>query len=86
MPMKTTYEDYASEEADAIINGEKLVAPEMLMDRWKISRKEVMKIANGNHPSGVHLPGVRFGSKTIRFRLADVVRAEYDLYGGKRGL
>ena len=79
--METSAETYANEEADAISNGEKLVAPEMLMDRWMISRKELLKIVNGHHRSGVHLPALRFGSKTIRFRLADVVRVEYELYG-----
>ena len=79
--MPTSFNEYASEEADAIVNGERLVAPEMLMDRWAISRKELLKIVNGNHPSGVHLPALRFGSKTVRFRVADVVQVEYALYG-----
>jgi hypothetical protein len=72
--------EYASCEADSILKGERLVAPEMLMERWQISRKEVMKLANGHHPSGVFLPSVRFGSKTVRFRLTDVVEVEYRLY------
>jgi hypothetical protein len=79
--MQTTFEDYASEESDAIANGDRLVAPEMLRDRWGISQKELLKIVNGIHRSGVHLPALRFGSKTMRFRLADVVRVEYEIYG-----
>lgn len=65
--MQTTFEDYASEESDAIANGDKLVAPEMLRDRWRISQKELLKIVNDNHKSGIHLPALRFGSKTMRF-------------------
>jgi hypothetical protein len=76
----TTFEQYSSEEADAISNGEKLVCPEMLLDRWGISKKELRKIINGQHRSGVHLPALRFGAKTKRFRLTDVVRAEFELY------
>jgi hypothetical protein len=79
--MDTTYNEYASEETDAIVNGEKLVAPEMLTDRWGISQSELLKLVNGNHRSGVHLPALRFGSKTMRFRLVDVVRVEYEMYG-----
>ena len=79
--METTFEDYASEESDAIVNGEKLVAPETLMDRWMISRKELLNLVNGHHRSGIHLRALRFGSKTIRFRLSDVVRVEYEMYG-----
>ena len=79
--MDKTYNEYASEETDAIVNGEKLVAPEMLTDRWGISQSELLKLVNGNHRSGVHLPALRFGSKTMRFRLVDVVRVEYEMYG-----
>ena len=78
--MHINLKKYASNESESILNGERLVAPEMLMDRWQISRKEVMKLANGHHPSGVFLPSLRFGSKTVRFRLADVVEVEYRLY------
>ena len=73
-------DDYASAEANAIVSGERLVAPEMLLDRWAISKKELLKFINGTHPSGVHLPAPRFGSKTVRFRLADVVQVEHALY------
>ena len=77
----TTFETYASEVADAISNGEKLVAPEMLMNRWMISKKELLKIVNGHHPSGAHLPALRFGSKTMRFRVTDVIKVEFEMYG-----
>ena len=78
--METTFKTYAAKKPMPSQRRE-AVAPEMLMDRWMISKKELLKIVKGHHRSGVHLPALRFGSKTIRFRLADVVRVEYELYG-----
>ena len=79
--MKPSFKDYAAEEVDEILNGRTLLAPEDLLPRWKLSSKELRKLYSGQHPSGVYLPAIRFGLKTVRFRLCDVVRVEHELYG-----
>jgi hypothetical protein len=79
--MKLNLAEYTREEIDAIIKGEKLLAPETLTARWGISLRELHKLVNGNHNSGAHLPAVRFGSKTTRFRVVDVIKVEHEMYG-----
>lgn len=74
-------EDCARAEADAVTRGDRLVAPEMLLERWGIAKKELRRLCAGTHPSGVRLPAIVFSLKTIRFRLADVLAAEHALYG-----
>jgi hypothetical protein len=71
---------YTAQESEAILAGDKLVAPEMLTARWKISQRELHKFVRGSHPSGIRLPALHFGKKTLRFRLADVVKVEHALY------
>jgi hypothetical protein len=80
MTLKKPYIDYAAEEIGEILDGKALLAPQDLLSRWKISAKELKKLCSGTHPSGAFLPSVRFGLKTIRFRLRDVVRVEHELY------
>ena len=72
-----TFDEYAQEEGSAILNGEKLVAPEMVIDRLGISMEELRKFYRGRHPSGLLLPAHEFGPKTIRFRLKDVLWLEW---------
>ena len=79
-PKATTLQEYASQEAGCVLNGDKLVAPEQLEERWGVSRAELRRMWRGE-VSGVYLPPLRFGQRTIRFRLADVLRVEWELYG-----
>ncbi|MFC1526767.1 hypothetical protein ACFL6X_08175 [Candidatus Latescibacterota bacterium] len=77
-----TFEDYAREETDNVLSGEKLLAPEQVMERWGITKKELQKYHRGEHPSGLFLPAHRFGKRTIRYRLRDVLRVEFESLGG----
>ena len=72
-----SFDEYAREEGSAILNGEKLVAPEMVVDRLGITMEELRKFYRGRHPSGILLPAHEFGPKTIRFRLKDVLWLEW---------
>ena len=72
-----TFDEYAKEEGTAILNGEKLVAPEMVIDRLGISMEELRKFYRERHPSGLLLPAHEFGPKRIRFRLKDVLWLEW---------
>ena len=68
---------YAAEEADAILNGECLLAPEQVMRRWGISREHLKRLQAGRNTRNVRLPTVKIGAKTVRFRLRDVLGFEH---------
>ena len=77
-----TFEDYAKEEVGAVLRGDRLLAPEQIMERWGISRRELYKFHRGEHGSGVLLPALKLGKKTIRYRLRDVLRVEHEIFVG----
>jgi hypothetical protein len=80
---KTSFKEYAAEESEKILNGERLLAPEQVMDRLTITRRQLQELHRGENPKGLFLPAYRLGSKTIRYRLADVLRVEWQaLQGG----
>ena len=80
MTDQTTLKEYAEQESQNILNGDKLVAPEQLEERWGLSREELRRIWRGEHPR-VRLTPMRFGQRTFRFRMSDVLRVEWELYG-----
>jgi hypothetical protein len=78
----TTLKDYAEEESENIRNGERLLAPEQVMARLTITRRQLQAMHRGVHPRGLYLPAYRLGKKTIRYRLADVLRVEWEARQG----
>ena len=80
---KITLKAYAEEESEKIRNGERLLAPEQVMERLTITRRQLQALHRGVHPRGLYLPAYHLGRKTIRYRLADVLRIEWEsLQGG----
>ena len=79
MKKHLTFDEYAAQESTGVLNGDKLVAPEQLLERWKITPGELRKLYRGRHSSGLLLPVIEFGPKTKRFRLTDVLWLEYQL-------
>jgi hypothetical protein len=72
-----TLKEYADEEGENIRNGERLLAPEQVMERLTITRRQLQALHRGVHPRGLYLPAYHLGKKTIRYRLADVLRVEW---------
>ena len=77
MPQQT-FQEYAAEEAGHLASGEKLLAPEQVMERLTITRRQLQELHRGENPRGLYLPAYRLGKKTIRYRLADVLRLEWE--------
>ncbi len=75
---KLTYDDYAASEAENITRGERLLAPEQVMERLTITKRQLQELHRGEHPKGLYLPAYRLGKKTIRYRLSDVLRLEWE--------
>ena len=75
---KQTFQEYAAEEAGPITSGEKLLAPEQVMERLTITRRQLQELHRGENSRGLYLPAFRLGKKTIRYRLADVLRLEWE--------
>lgn len=75
---KPTFTEYASEEADRLTSGERLLAPEQVMERLTITRRQLQELHRGEHSAGLFLPAYRLGKKTIRYRLRDVLRLEWE--------
>jgi hypothetical protein len=75
---RPTFQQYAAEEIGKIANGEKLLAPEQVMERLTITRRQLQTLHRGTHPRGLFLPACRLGKKTIRYRLQDVLRLEWE--------
>ena len=74
---RPTLEDYLREEAEAVSTGQPLLAPEQVMERLGISWKQLQNLHSGYSRTGLRLPYVKLGSKTIRYRLRDVVELEW---------
>jgi hypothetical protein len=79
---RVSFKDYAAQEATNLTSGEKLLAPEQVMDRLSITRRQLHSLHGGTHPRGLYLPACRLGQKTIRYRLQDVLRLEYQALHG----
>ena len=75
---KAELEAYIQQETDAILQGEKLLAPEQVMERLGITRRQLMALHRGENSHGLYLPVIRLGKKTIRYRLVDVLRLEFE--------
>jgi hypothetical protein len=73
-----TYADYAASEAENIAKGERLLAPEQVMERLGLTRRQLQELHRGENPKGLYLPAYRLGKKTIRYRLSDVLRLEWE--------
>ena len=69
---KSDFEDYSTQEADAIRNGECLLAPEQVMARLGITRRQLHRLHRGENAKGLFLQAYRLGKKTTRYRLEDV--------------
>ena len=81
-----TLKEYAAQESEKILNGERLLAPEQVMERLTITRKQLQLLHRGMHPRGLFLPAYKLGKKTIRYRLSDVLQLEWQsLYGHREG-
>ena len=74
----TELEAYIRQETDAILQGEKLLAPEQVMERLGITRRQLLALHRGENTHGLYLRPVRLGKKTIRYRVADVLRLEFE--------
>lgn len=82
MDLKT----YAKEEAEAILNGERLLSEREIMVRWNYDvdsekdrrrfYKTTWKLRSGRHKCGVVLPAVNIDSQHRLYRLADVLAVE----------
>ena len=75
---RLSFKDYADQEANGLLNGERLLAPEQVMERLTITRRQLQELHRGEHPRGLYLPAYRLGKKTIRYRLSDVLRLEWE--------
>ena len=54
--------------------------------RLTITRRQLQELHRGENPKGLFLPAYRLGRKTIRYRLADVLRVEWQaMQGGSHG-
>ena len=71
------FREYEKQEAEAILSGEKLLAPEQVMARFGITRRQLQELHRGENPRGLFLPAYRLGLKTIRYRLKDVLELEW---------
>lgn len=70
--------EYVREEAEAVLKGEKLLAPEQVMERLRITRRQLQQLHRGENGKGLYLPAYRIGKKTIRYRLKDVLKLEWE--------
>ena len=77
-----TFKDYLQQESPNLLSGEKLLAPEQVMARLGITRQQLHKIHRGEHPRGLYLPAYKLGQRTIRYRLTDVLRLEWEALHG----
>ena len=75
--LRPSLDEYLQEEANAISAGQRLLAPEQVMERLGISWKQLKNLHSGYNRQGLRLPYVKLGSKTIRYRLRDVVELEW---------
>ena len=71
------FKRYCREEADALLDGERLLTPDQVMTRLNITRRQLQELHRGENP-WLALPPVRLGKKTIRYRLKDILKLEYD--------
>jgi len=69
------FKNYADEEAEGILHGERLLPPEAVMERWGITRRQLLEIARGENPN-IYLPAYRISRKIIRFKVSDIIEAE----------
>jgi hypothetical protein len=75
---KSNFKAYVYQETNAVLNGETLLTPEQVMARLGITKRQLQTIHRGENPKGLYLPAYRLGKKTIRYRLKDVLRLEWE--------
>jgi hypothetical protein len=85
-----SFKEYAAQETERLLQGERLLAPEQVMERLVITRRQLQELHRGENPQGLFLPPYRLGKKTIRYRLSDVLRLEWaalqgEMVGGREG-
>jgi hypothetical protein len=76
--MSLDLDSYVKQESKSVLDGERLLPPEALMERWGINYKELKKYSRGEHPGGITLRTVWIGPRTARYRLVDVLEFEYE--------
>lgn len=76
--LKTKARRVHEEEGNALLDGERLLAPEQVMARLGITKRQLNELHRGENPRGLYLPAYRLGKKTIRYRLKDVLTLEWE--------
>ena len=72
------FEDYVKEETEPFLKGNKLLTPEMVIERLGITKRQLQELTRGENPHGLFLPAIRLGKKTIRYRMIEVLRLEFE--------
>ena len=54
-----SFEEYATEEKESVLNGEKLLAPEQVMERLTITRRQLQELHRGELLRCTPVVGVR---------------------------
>ena len=55
--------EYVRQEAEAVLSGEKLLAPEQVMARLRITRKQLQTLHRGENPRGLYLSRPQAGQE-----------------------
>ena len=94
MAEEISLQEYAKEESERILNGERLLAEPELMKRWGFDpndrkaqrsfKKKMWRFRTGRHPSGLLIDCVPLGGQHRLYRLADVMRIEVHLINRHR--
>ena len=89
-----TLKEYAKEESEKVLNGERLLSEKEIMRRWsfdpadpaavKSFKKLLWKFRTGRHNSGIRLECLPIGGQHRLYRLADLLRVELDLRNWNR--
>ena len=72
-----TLEAYTREEWEGALSGERLLSPEHVVKRLGITKRQLQELHSRDDCTGLFLPPLRLGKKTVRYRLKDVLRLEW---------
>jgi hypothetical protein len=75
---QSTFAEYSEEESRRVLKGEQLLAPEQVMARLGITRRQLMALHRGENAHGLFIKPIRIGKKTMRYRIQDVLKLEWD--------
>lgn len=53
---RLTFKEYTAEESGKLLSGERLLAPEQVMERLTITRRQLQELHRGENPKGLFLP------------------------------